>query len=114
MIGARPKSAGIPVRRPNRLSRRLPPGIGLRGAAEAIVGAVNDSAYASITVEVRGLTGHQVARRAVIDPGVSGYLMLPYADVEELKLELAGSGTALLATGDPIPFDIQDGTVMWD
>jgi clan AA aspartic protease len=51
---------------------------------------------------------------AVVDTGFDGWLTLPAELVTRLSLTWRRRGSALLADGNEILFDVHDGAVIWD
>jgi clan AA aspartic protease len=80
-----------------------------------ITGSVNAEREAIVRLAVRGPTGQEESVDVEIDTGFSGWLSLPAALVNRLKLILLEEdAVADLADGSEVRFDIYDGTVMWD
>ncbi len=79
-----------------------------------IRGVVNVDREAIVRLLVRGPTGNQQRIEAVIDTGFDGWLSLPPALISLLELPWQRRGNAVLADGSETPFDIYEGTVVWD
>lgn len=79
-----------------------------------IEGKVNDALEVVVRLVVQGPTGRTREIEAVIDTGFNGFLTLPAALGEELGLTRFGSGTARLADGSVLRFDVHTVLVEWN
>lgn len=79
-----------------------------------IAGIVNSACEGVIAVDLRRVADESLTVNAVIDSGFSGCLLLPLKTIESIGLKVASSGRAMLADGQIVPFDIYDGTILWD
>ena len=79
-----------------------------------IEGQVTANREAIVQVTVQGPTGDEVEIDAVVDTGFDGWLTLPAELVKRLSLTWRRRGSALLADGNEILFDVYDGAVIWD
>ena len=79
-----------------------------------IEGQVTANREAIVQVTVQGPTGDKVEIDAVVDTGFDGWLTLPAELVKRLSLTWRRRGSALLADGNEILFDVYDGAVIWD
>ena len=79
-----------------------------------ILGTVNDSYEAVISLTVQGPTGRAREVEAVIDTGFTGFLSLPSALATELELPFLTNESAFLADGSLVRFSVHDATALWD
>lgn len=79
-----------------------------------IRGIVNADLDAILRLVVRGPVGQRQKIKAVIDTGFSNWLSLPPSQIALLGLPWQQRGRAILADGSVRPFDIYEGTVVWD
>ena len=79
-----------------------------------IVGRVNDTYEAVISLTVQGPSGHEGEVEAVIDTGFTGFLSLPSALATELGLPFLTNESAFLADGSLVRFSVHDATTLWD
>ena len=79
-----------------------------------IIGTVNDSYEAVISLTVQGPSGQFREVEAVIDTGFTGFLTLPSALVTELGLPFLTHESAFLADGSVVRFSVHDATALWD
>lgn len=77
-------------------------------------GAVNADLEAVVAVTLRGPSGRSHLIEAVVDTGYSEFLTLPSAHVSELGLRYKNRGTATLADGTGVDFDVYDAEMVWD
>ena len=78
-----------------------------------IEGVVNAALEAVLRLPIRDPSGWTREIEAVIDTGYSGFLTLPLALVAELELPYFTSGTAFLADGAEVRFDVHDVVIVW-
>jgi predicted aspartyl protease len=71
-----------------------------------IRGIVNDHYEPIARLTIRGQDGSELEVEAVIDTGFNSYLALPAAMVDALDLPRHSAGTATLADGSEVTFDI--------
>jgi len=79
-----------------------------------ISGAVTDSLEAVVSLSVRGDKEHSQQVEALIDTGFTGFLTLPSAVVETLKLPWLGRQQGVLADGRLHTFDVYTANITWD
>ena len=79
-----------------------------------ILGKVNPSYEAVVTLPLQDPEGLTRDIEAVVDTGYSGFLTLPPGLVDELGLPFAYMGQALLANDAEVDFDVHYVTVHWD
>lgn len=79
-----------------------------------ITGAVTAFGEAVIPLRIVGSTGEVLDIEAVIDTGFNGFLTLPTAVIDDLRLPWRRRGRAVLADGTETIFDTYDGSVVWD
>ncbi len=79
-----------------------------------IGGHVNAYREAVISLSVEGSSSLRRDIDAVIDTGFNGYLTLPAALVQALRLVWRRRGRAMLADGSDSVFDIYEAAVTWD
>lgn len=79
-----------------------------------IVGAVNASREAIISVGVRGPTGTELRIEAVVDTGFNDDLTLPPELILEIGLPYASPAQATLADGRTIEADYFRAAVLWE
>ena len=79
-----------------------------------ILGTVNDTYEAVISLTVRGPSGQAREIEAVIDTGFNGFLSLPPALATELGLPFLTNESAFLADGSLVRFSVHDATAIWD
>ena len=79
-----------------------------------ITGTVNADREPIIRITVRDVNGQEQEREAVVDTGFTGWLTLPPAFITALGLPWKELGTAILADGSQIYFDVYEATVIWD
>lgn len=71
-----------------------------------IRGTVNGRLEAIVPLRVRAPSGVETSVEAVVDSGYNGSLTLPAAMVTTLGLVRQTGGSAILADGSSLPFDI--------
>ena len=79
-----------------------------------IVGRLNDTYEAVISLTVQGPSGHEREVEAVIDTGFTGFLSLPSALATELGLPFLTNESAFLADGSLVMLSVHDATTLWD
>ena len=79
-----------------------------------ILGTVNGSYEAVITITVRGPSGRTRQLEAVIDTGFNGFVSLPPSLVTELGLPFLTNESAMLADGSMARFSVHEATTLWD
>jgi clan AA aspartic protease len=79
-----------------------------------IRGKVNARLEAVVPLRVRGPSGVEASVEAVVDTGYTGSLTLPAATVAALGFARLTGGSALLANGSSLAFDIYAAEVEWD
>lgn len=79
-----------------------------------IEGRVTANREAIVQVTLQGPNGDELEVDAVVDTGFDGWLTLPAELVKRLALPWRRIGSALLADGNEVLFDVHDGTVIWD
>ena len=79
-----------------------------------ILGTVNDSYEAVISLTIQGPSGQSREIEAVVDTGFTGFLSLPSALAAELGLPFLTHESALLADGSLVNFSVHDATALWD
>ncbi len=79
-----------------------------------IIGTVNADREPVIRIRVRDINGQEHEREAVLDTGFTGWLTLPPDFITALGLPWKELGTAILADGSQIFFDVYDAAVVWD
>ena len=79
-----------------------------------IVGVVNRSRAATISLVAQGADGQQTTLEAVIDTGFTGFLTLPAALVTQLNLPWLSRQNAVLGDGSVRQFNLHVATVIWD
>ena len=79
-----------------------------------ILGRVNDTYEAVISLTVQGPSGHEREIEAVIDTGFTGFLSLPPALALELGLPFLTNESAFLADGSVVSFSVHEATALWD
>ena len=75
---------------------------------------MNAAYEAVVTLPLRGPAGQTREIEAVIDTGFNGYLTVPPALVEELRLPFRTHSRATLADGSEVDFDVYDAIVLWN
>ncbi len=78
-----------------------------------IEGQVNDALEAVVRLVIQGPTGRTREIEAVVDTGFNGFLTLPAVLGEELGLNRFGSGSARLADGSVLRFEVHTVFVEW-
>ncbi|MCY4509515.1 MAG: clan AA aspartic protease [Acidobacteria bacterium] len=76
-------------------------------------GSVSADRQALTSIGVLEPDGAVYPFEAILDTGFSGYLTLPAADVQRLKLIRAGERVFRLANGEPFRFEVYHGRVWW-
>jgi len=79
-----------------------------------ISGTVTASHEIVILVRVRGTGSAEQDIDAVLDTGFNGSLTLPTNTVASLGLQWQSRGSATLANGQVVQFDVYCGAVIWD
>ncbi len=79
-----------------------------------IEGAVNAAYEAIVPLRIQGPEGQHRDIEAVVDTGFSGFLTLPTAIVDELRLPFAYVSQAFLANDDEVRFYVHHATVLWN
>lgn len=79
-----------------------------------IEGRVNARLEATVSLDVRRPGGQSHPIEAVVDTGYSEFLTLLPAQVGELGLPYKHQGSARLADGSAIVFDVYDAELVWD
>ncbi len=79
-----------------------------------IIGAVNTWREAVVRLPLRSADGQEQEIAAILDTGFSGSLTMPPVVIAELHLPFRSRGSAVLADGSEIDFDIHTATVIWD
>lgn len=77
-----------------------------------IVGAVNTSDEAVLSLEVRNDSGERETLAVVVDTGFTGFLTLPQAVLDSLSLSLLGSAPATLADGSTATLEVYEALVV--
>ena len=67
-----------------------------------------------IRIVVRGYRGRQREVEAVVDTGYTGWLTLPPAVIDDLKLRWRTFGRGTLADGSTSLFDVYQANIVWD
>lgn len=78
-----------------------------------IRGIVNSLYEAVVRISVRGPQGDELEIDAIVDTGFTSSLTLPIETVESLDLVRRSGGTALLADGSVLTFEIFDAELKW-
>lgn len=78
-----------------------------------MLGTVNASGEAVLSLEVQNGSGGRETVAAVVDTGFTGFLTLPWAVVNSLSLPLLGSTPATLADSSTIVLDVHEALVVW-
>lgn len=79
-----------------------------------ITGNVNPDHEPIIEVILHDIHGREHKRPGVVDTGFTGWLTLPPDLIVALGLPWKELGTAILADGSQIYFDVYEVTVIWD
>ena len=79
-----------------------------------IVGVVNALREATIRLLLRSADDQEQEIGLILDTGFSGSLTLPPTVIAALDLPFRSRGSAVLADGSEIEFDIRTATVIWD
>lgn len=79
-----------------------------------IEGRVNAALESVVRLVIRGSAGRTREIEAVIDTGFNGFLTLPAALAEDLELTSSGLGSAILADGSNVRFDVYAVFLEWD
>lgn len=79
-----------------------------------IEGRVNARLEATLSLDVQRPGGRSRTIEAVVDTGYSEFLTLPSDRVGELGLTRKHQGSARLADGSEIAFDVYDAELVWD
>ena len=79
-----------------------------------ILGTVNASYEAVITLTVQGPSGLTRNIEAVVDTGFNGFVSLPQTLVTELGLPFLTNESAMLADGSMVRFSVHEATTLWD
>lgn len=79
-----------------------------------ITGVVNSYHEATIQVPIQTADTQEQRIEFILDTGFSGSLTLPQSIITALRLPFRSRGSALLADGSEIDFDIYVATVIWD
>ena len=79
-----------------------------------ITGQINDLYEAVIPFQIRDISGTIHEFEAVVDTGFNGTLTLPLEIIATLRLPWRTRGSALLADGSEVTFDIYAATILWD
>ncbi len=79
-----------------------------------INGTVNTNREPIIQITIQDADGQEQERDAVVDTGFNGWLTLPHEVIASLGLHWQRLGTALLADGTTVLFDVFEATVLWD
>jgi clan AA aspartic protease len=79
-----------------------------------IYGVVNLRREATLPLVVGNSTGQQEFINTVIDTGFDGFLSLPHAIIDRLRLPWTIANMATLADGSQVLFDLYAATVIWD
>ncbi|MEL6223318.1 MAG: clan AA aspartic protease [Cyanobacteria bacterium J06626_14] len=77
-------------------------------------GFVNSRCEATLTVLVGNTNGRSHKVDAVIDTGFSGYLTLPSAIIQSLKLSWSATDRVTLGDGSEALFDVYAATICWN
>jgi len=78
-----------------------------------IVGSVNTDREAIVRLMILGPQGREREVEAIVDTGYTGSLTLPSDVAADLELPFLMQGSAILADGSEILFDIHEATVDW-
>lgn len=78
-----------------------------------IVGSVNSDREAIVRLMIVGPQGREREVEAIVDTGYTGYLTLPSGLASDLELPFLMQGSAILADGSEILFDIHEAMVDW-
>ncbi len=78
-----------------------------------ITGRVTSLREATIPLTVTGAPQHRQEIDAVLDTGFNGFLTLPSALVQALRLPLVGNRRATLGDGRSVALDVYLATVLW-
>ena len=78
-----------------------------------IEGSVNARLEATVSLDVQRPGGRSRPIEAVVDTGYSEFLTLPPSQVGALGLPYKHQGTARLADGSEIAFDVYDAKLVW-
>ena len=79
-----------------------------------ILGTVNASYEAVITLTLQGPSGLRRQFEAVIDTGFNGFVSLPPTIVTELGLPFLTNESAVLDDGSLVRFSVHEATTLWD
>ncbi|MCY3849841.1 MAG: clan AA aspartic protease [Acidimicrobiaceae bacterium] len=79
-----------------------------------IEGRVNARLEATLSLDVQRPGGRPCTIEAVVDTGYSEFLTLPPDRVGELGLTRKHQGSARLADGSEIAFEVYDAELVWD
>lgn len=79
-----------------------------------IIGIVNARHELRIQLRVRSPSGQEQDVETLLDTGFNGSLTLPPSVILSLGLPWISRGTAILANGNVVQFDIYAGKVIWD
>ena len=79
-----------------------------------IIGIVNKDHEPVIRISVLDNNNQVYEWEAVIDTGFNGWLTLPHHFITTLGLSWQRLGTAILADGQQIFFDVYEATILWD
>jgi clan AA aspartic protease len=79
-----------------------------------ITGIVNAFHEATIRLPVLSASGQTEEIGILLDTGFSGSLTLPPSLISALALPFRSRGSAILADGSQVQFDIYAATVVWD
>ena len=78
-----------------------------------IIGKINHSLEAIITIDFVGSDGFLHSLEAVLDTGYNGDLTLPQDVIQQLGLVLLGRRSVTLANGESVVLNAYLGTVAW-
>ncbi len=79
-----------------------------------IEGKVSADREAIMDIIVVGQDGKESVFNGVVDTGFTGWLTLPPHVIRDLGLVYRKKGSALLADGSQVLYDVYEGTVIWD
>lgn len=79
-----------------------------------ISGAVSDLLEPMTSLSLRDEHGQLQQIEAIIDTGFTGSLTLPASVIDSLRLPWVCRQQGMLADGKVHPFDVYQGTVVWD
>lgn len=79
-----------------------------------LTGRVTADKEAILTIEVLGAEGRIAQVEAGIDTGYNGFLTLPKAVIEDLKLAFLGPARAALGDGHEVRMDLFLASVQWN